>query len=356
MLKRILSHLPWRVWRWPKKYLAILIILILGLGWYFLKPSKKAEPIQTVAIKKEDIRTTVSASGTLSGADFADLRFKLGGKLAYLNIKQGDTVTKGQVIAGLDTQELNIALQQAQNNWLSKDATAKRTEDDVKNHASDETLTQREERISAQTARDSAFDAIKDAKRNFQDAVIVSPISGIVTRADPTPGQTVSPSDLIAEVVDDSAIYFDAEVDEADIGKISISENSEVSLNSYPDSVFKGTVEKITPFTKTTSSGATVIVVRINLGKPSINFVAGLNGQAEIIQTEHKNVLSLPQEAVKEDNTVIVKVGNSYQSKKVSTGIKSDSNVEITSGLKEGELVVTNPSAVPSPKGISGGS
>lgn len=150
------------------------------------------------------------------------MHFKISGKLVYINVKAGDIVTPGQVIAGLDTQDLSITLQQAQNTLRDKQATAQKAEDDVKDYSDDESFTQKVTRTTAQAARDLAFDTVKSAQRAFQDAVITSPIKGVITQAIEVPGQIVTAADVIAQVVDTSAIYFDAEVDETDIGSVAV--------------------------------------------------------------------------------------------------------------------------------------
>lgn len=331
-----------------KKFIALIIILILtGSGYYYYSQKKaKQTPIEFTQVKKQDLKATVSSSGTVTGKDSVDLKFIGSARLVSLNVETGDKVKKGQTIASEDTQDLSIALQQARNTLTDKDATAKQIEDAVKDHSSDETIIQKATRTTAQVARDNAYDAVKKAQRAFQDSVLYAPIGGIITKADPNIGQFVSGTDLIAQIVDDSEIFFDSEVDESDIGKIKLGQKANVTLNSYGDKIFEGTVEEVQPLTKTTSSGATIVVVRINLGKPEINFVQGLNGQASIIYNESKNALTIPQEALKDETTVYIKEGNQFKEVKIKTGLKSDTDIEILEGLTENQSVVLNPQAV----------
>ena len=204
-----------------KRLIFVIIIFIIIAGGYYFFTRPKEVPLQLAGVKIQNIQSTISAAGILSGKKSASLHFKSSGKLSYINVKTGDKVSAGQVIAGLDTQNLSIALQQAENAYRDKQAIAQKIEDDVKDHDDDETFTQKANRTTAQAARDSAYDAVKEARRAFQDTVIVSPIDGIVTSAIEVPGQTVTASDIIAQVVDNSETYFDAEVDEADIGSVS---------------------------------------------------------------------------------------------------------------------------------------
>lgn len=341
---RLLNYL--KFWHLPKKIWIPLLLIIIGIVAYAFWPKPPEEPIQTAEIKTGEIKSVISTSGTLEGTDSADLRFKISGKLNQITVKVGDRVEKGKLIAGLDTQDLSINLQQAYNEFEAKDATAKRAEDDVKDSASDETFTEREKRVAAQKARDSAYDGIKSAQRAFQDAYIYAPISGIVTKADPNVGQNVSPSDLIAQIVDESEYVFEAEVDEADLGQVKLGQTADVTLNSYPDQVFKAVVSKITPSTQTTDSGATVVIVKLALGRPAINFVSGINGQADIITDSVSNALVLPLDALMENDEVYVSRNGTYEKVKVELGLQSDTEAEIKSGLQAGDWVVTNPTAV----------
>lgn len=318
----------------------ILIFTVLGVNFFF---TKKSPPPSFSEVKRADLQSIISSSGTLAGKQSVSLKFKSAGKLAYVNVKTGDTVSSGYLVAGLDTGALANTLQQAENTYRDKQATAQKIEDDVKDHSSDETFAQRATRTTAQAARDSAYDSVKEARRAFQDAVLTSPISGVVTQAISTSGQNVSTSDVIAQVVDFSKILFDTDIDEADIGKISLGQSAQVKLDAFPDKTFKGIVSEIIPQTKTTSTGATVVTVRIDLGNPAITPINGLTGQADIILSEVKNVLSLPIEAVREDSVVFIQDGKSVRMQKVETGLKSDTEVEIRKGLSEGQKVLTTP-------------
>lgn len=328
-----------------RKKIIILIVLLIIAFFGFNNFFKPKEPIlQFATVQKQDIKSIVSSSGSLTGKNVADLKFKSSGKLAYINVKAGDSVYAGEVIAGLDTQELSIELQQAQNTLRDKQALVDKALDDVKDHSSDESFTQRVTRTSAQVARDNAYDAVKAAQRAFQDAVIISPIAGLVTKAPYIPGQIIG-SDAVAQVVDFSQTFFDTDIDEADIGRISLKQKAEVILDAYPDKVFAGLVDEIIPQTKTTSSGATVVTVRINLSNPEITLINGLSGQASIILSEAKAALTVPQEALREDNTVFIQNAQGLRMEKVETGIKSDTDVVIKKGLNENDRVLLNPPA-----------
>lgn len=343
-----------RLIKLPKKILIPGVIILLIILFFLFRP-KQPQTFQYSQVKKQDISSSVSASGELAGKDSVNLRFLQGGKLAFLDVQVNDRVEAGQTIAGLDTQALGIALQQADNNLRDRQATVDKVLDDIHLFqygnggfpnvgSGNETVSQRQLRTTAEVARDNAADSIRAAQRNFQDTVVMAPFSGIVVQSNVFPGQFIGPSDIVAQVVDDSQIFFDADVDEADIGKISIGQMVDISLDTFPDKTFKGTVAKILPLTSTTTTNATVVKTRISIAGIQ-EFISGLNGQASIITAQAKNVLTVPIEAVRPDSTVVVEKATGLEVKKVKTGIESDTDIQITEGLEEGDKVVTNPPA-----------
>lgn len=346
-----------QILRPTKKKIVVLIVIFLGIFLaYNFFGVKKQTPLQFTKVKRQDIKSIVSSSGALTGKSSASLKFKSSGKLSFINVKAGDQVFAGQILAGLDSQDLSIALQQAQNTLRDKQATTNKVLDDIylfqygnggfPNVGSpNETMTQIQLRTTAEVARDNAYDNVKAAQRDFQDTVISSPINGIVTQAFDVPGQIVTSADLIAQIVDTSAIYFDTDIDEADISKLTTGLAVEVTLDAYPDGVFKGSVEQIIPQTKTTSTGATVVTARIRLDNPKLTFINGLSGQASVIISEQKDTLAIPQESLRDDNTVLLQTPQGLRSQKVVTGIQSDTDVEIKEGLSADDRVVLNPPA-----------
>ncbi len=349
-MKKWLKFLnPLKIFQFPKKVWIPGILIVLALIWFLVIPHGTKDVPQFAQAKHENLRSTVTASGILTGKNTATLTFQSGGQLAYINVKKGDTVKAGQVLAGLDATQLAIALRQAENNLRSAQATVTKTLDDTHlfqygaGGTTGETQTQIMNRTSAEVARDNAFDSVRNAREALSNAVLVSPIAGTVTQAPLLAGQTVSGSATVVQVVDWSGVYFDTDIDEADISKISEGQQAEVTLNAYPDQTFTGSVAEILPATKTTASGATVVTVRIALDNPGVKLIANLNGDASIVLSQAPNALAIPQEALTEDNKVVVQTPNGLETRQVTPGLKSDTDVEIVSGLHDGDQVVTNP-------------
>lgn len=321
-------------------------------GGFFFFPRGKQEKIEVATVVRKDLKSTISASGNLTGAFAFDLKFRANGKITVLNVKAGESVTAGQLLASLANQEQLIAINQAQNNLRDKQAQADKVLDDIHLFqygmggfgmvaSPNETMTQRALRTQAEATRDNALDSVKSAQKDLEDTLIIAPSSGVITQVPASLNQHVSSQDTVIRLSDTSRIYFEAEVDEADISKISVGQKADVTLDAYPDKVFSGEVEEIPPFTRSSVSGAMVATVRIKLQNMDKPFIQGLSGQASIILQEAKNSLVVPLEAVKEDS-VVVKRDNRLQKQKIKRGVQSEQEVEIVEGLNENDHVYLN--------------
>lgn len=338
-----------------KVLIPIVLLLVVFLFLVFKNRSNHVVP-QFTSVYTEDLKQVVSASGTIAGQNNASLHFQGPGKLAFLNVKAGDTVSTGQVIAGLDAQQLSSTLQQAKNTLASNQAALEKVYDDIHLFqygnggfsnvgSSNETETQRATRIAAEQAVNNSVDTVKAAEDNLNNSVIISPINGIVTTADPLPGQNIAPTDTIVQVVDFSKIYFSSDVDEADIAKVHLGQMAQITLNSYGDKIFVGKVTEIVHQTHTATNGSTVVTVKIALDNQAVDTITGLNGQVDIITAQKKN-LAIPQSALLDNNTVLVKTKGGIEKRSITTGFQSDTDIEVLSGLKDGDQVVTNPQDV----------
>ncbi|OGE37044.1 hypothetical protein A3B45_04070 [Candidatus Daviesbacteria bacterium RIFCSPLOWO2_01_FULL_39_12] len=337
--------------RIPKKIFVIGLIALVAISVFvFFQRSAPKQP-EFTTVQKADIKQTVSISGSLAGQSSIDLKFPKGGKITSISVSEGDTVYEGQTLAALENTNEMITLQQADNTLRDKQAAVDKVLDDI--HLSqygmggfdnvgsgNETMAQRQLRTAAEVTRDNAFDSLKLAQKALNDTLIISPTSGIVVQVNHVTGQVIGATEVVMKMVDTSNIYFSAEVDEADISKISLGQKTEVTLDAYPDKIWQGEVVEVQPQTKTTSTGATVVSVKIKLDRWDLNFINGLSGQASIILSEVKNTLTIPTEALRDDNTVLVLSDGRAKSKQIVPGIRSDQAVEIKEGLEENETII----------------
>jgi membrane fusion protein, macrolide-specific efflux system len=313
--------------------------IIGGIAWNRNRAAVKSSQIETVIAERRDVKKTIIWSGSIKADKQATLNFPAPGKLAYLNVEVGDRVNKWQALAGMDTGDLRAAERAALYRYQSADANAKLVEDQVKNHAADESFTQKNERIAAQTARDIAYDTWLTAKRSLTDSNLFAPFAGVITASTvSSPGDTISVTDGIT-LVDPGSLYFEIEVDESDLDKIQSGATVTINLDAYPNKEFKGTVGDTNFISSLSSTGATVFTAKVRFDPGDIGMLrVGMNGDGEIILAEVNNVLALPIDSVVGGYVSLADKDKTRV--QVETGIEGDEFVEIKTGLSEGQAVL----------------
>jgi len=217
-------------------------------------------------------------------------------------------------------------------------------------------------RRSADSGVETARQALQLAISNRERAGLRAPIDGTVvfgggagaslaasafgggagsSAGKPSVGSAVSPAAAPFSVVAADALVFAAQVDEADIARIEVGQDVEVSLDAFADEAFAATVERIdrTAVTTTTGGTAFTVICRIKGGPDAL---IGMNGSAEIVVQSIEDVLSVPVEAVLDEGGetfVYVIDGTTAVKSVVTVGRFTDTRAEIADGLDEGDNV-----------------
>jgi HlyD family secretion protein len=134
------------------------------------------------------------------------------------------------------------------------------------------------------------------------------------------------------------------DIDETDISQIHMSQSVNITVDAYPNEVFKGTVTKIAPQTITTNN-VTTIPVTVEISSTDSKLKPGMNATCDFITASKEDVLAVPNGALKGSNKqsiVMVIENGAPKPRRVETGLSGDEMTEITSGLKEGEQVVVS--------------
>lgn len=321
-----------------KYFVAIGIILaIFGVWKYFSSP--KIKKIESTKVSRLDLKEILTLSGQIDADTKATLRFGSAGKIAWINVREGDVVKKWQGIAGLDVSDLKAAQTKAYYTYLAADANAKLVEDQVSGHDKDESLTQKNSRVTAQATRDSAYESWMTAQRAVQTASIYSPIDGIVYSAPSLVAGTYisSPTQAEYQVVDPSSVHFSATADQSEVILLSSLSLGTLSLDAFSDNKFSGNIQRIA-YTPKDDEVGTVYEVDFKIsGEIPSQVRLGMTGDLSIVIKEKNDVLALPAKFIKSEN------GKKYvkTDKKVyvETGLETDQGTEIVSGLSEGDVV-----------------
>jgi HlyD family secretion protein len=331
-----------------KKRSALLLVVLLILG-FFLRP-KPPKQIATEPVKFGTITESLSVSGSLVSEHQVDMNFLGAGKLVYLPIAKGDHVKAGQVIAQQDIRATEKNLQTALRNYSEQRNTFDQTKDNYQSATPDTALNDQARRIlqNNQYDLDKAVISVELQDLAKQNALLVSPIDGYITRLDASAAGTNVTAATVFEITDLDHLTFDMDVDESDIGKVTTGLPVRITLDSFPNQVLTYQVDAIDYAAHTTSTGGTAYTVTVKFpASGAIQYRTGMSGDADIILDERKHVLKIPVSSLVDDTYVYVQSGRMFEKRKVNLGLQSDLDTEVKSGLSEGDNVAVQPSNIP---------
>jgi HlyD family secretion protein len=206
-------------------------------------------------------------------------------------------------------------------------------------------------RASAQVAQAQA--ALERAEENLRYSTIVSPMDGLALSRNVEVGDAVSSililgsqATLIMTLGDVSDVYVLGKVDQADIGKVYMSQRARIVVESFKDKKFEGQVTKISPL-GVEKDNVTTFEVKVSIKNPGGALKANMSANAEIILEEKKDVLLVPETAViyDKDRKTFVEIPDVTEEKgksrvPVQLGISNGVKTELVAGLKQGQKLV----------------
>ena len=355
--------------------IGILLGIGLALAWYWSQP--KPIPVRVEVVERGPIESTIAntRAGTVEACQRARLSPSIGGLIAHLPIKQGDHVKTGELLLSLWNKDLDAQLQLAEREAV---ATAARATEvcvvaDVARSEADRLVQLRKQKLASDDNTESAVgDAkaraaaclaaqesqqvsqakINVSKANLERTRLVAPFDGIIAKINGELGEFVTPSPPgiptppAVDLIDNNCLYISAPIDEVDAAKVSVGQPVRISLDAFPDKTFGGKIRRIAPFVLEIEKQARTVDVEAEFTRPEdyARLLGGYSADLEIILATRPNVLRIPTEALMEDDHVLVfsTDESKLRIRKVKVGLSNWKLTEITSGLKEGEQVVTS--------------
>jgi macrolide-specific efflux system membrane fusion protein len=180
-------------------------------------------------------------------------------------------------------------------------------------------------------------------EKTYKATPIMSPVDGILIARNIVEGQTVNNATPLYDLSD--SLVVRAQVDENDIGKVSLGQKAEVTVDSFPDASFAARVDLINPSAVLINQVVSYYVL-LSLVEPPKALKTGMTANIDIILNEKKQVLSLASYVVKGEENSAVKLQVSRpgtaapETRRVSLGISDGNRVEVLGGLAEHEKVV----------------
>lgn len=357
---------------------ALVILVVMGI-WKLTSGNGNEVKYQTSKVEKGTIVSSVSASGHVLTTNILSITTEASGVVKKVYIKDGDEVYAGQKLAeiALDTAGLEKNAQayasyisalngvnSSNNSYRSAIATAEKVLDEVKGHDADETYAQKETRTKAEVARDNAYDGLRQAQANLTSAAynykatspfITAPFAGVIGSVNLVEGMVLESassttsinSQRVAVIKGDSLPVISVSLSEVDVPKVAVGQKVIVTLDSISDKTFTGKVATVDRV-GTTTSNVTSYPAKIKLDSSSSEILPNMAATANIVLETKTDVLITPSSAIStQDGTNYVKTlkDGKEVDVPVEIGISSDSEIEITSGVSEGDTVITGTTA-----------
>lgn len=339
------------IYNYQMKRIAVIIIvcIILGLAGFSVYRGNKttaARSIETASVTRGTFVRDIKSSGKTKSDTSVELKFQGSGKLLWVNVKEGDMVQAYQAIAGLDAREVQKNLEKSLRDYSAQrndfEHMTRVTYDNIFDPTKAPNDTIRRILEKNQWDLDKAVLDVELRHLALEYATLVTPIAGIVTHVDtPVAGVNVTPATAMFAISDPSSLVFEANVDEIDVGRLVIGQPATIALDAFADTTFSGKISYISFVSETSGGGATVFPVKITFDQPQ-NLRIGLNGDVSIEVAKEEQVLTVPIEAVREDDEgkyVFRKTGESFERVAVTVGNQNEDIIVIKSGLSDGELV-----------------
>jgi len=297
---------PKRPW-WRRRGVIIgfvlLVLVVLVGGFVYAKMGSPAPTTyQYQQVTQGDLALTVSATGPLQSPATYNLVATGTGKINAINVRVGQRVNKGQVLAQLDTVALQDAVNQAQAS-VNADQDALYTAEVNANWFITPAVTQAQDTLKiAQAQLDTAQHALDAATLKAPHAGVVTAINGTVGGS---PGAAssasgTSGSNYFIQIVDLSSLQVQANVNESDTANLKIGDAVTFTVNAYGDRQFKGAVSAISA-SGVTSSNVVSYPVNIDVNMKSANganLLPGMTASVTITVLQHHNVLLVPVNAI----------------------------------------------------------
>lgn len=313
---------PWLLWG-----SITLAVVVLALFWIGLESTDRVQ-YQTQAVKRGSLTVTVSATGTLQPTNQVDVGSEISGAIKTVEVDYNDQVTRGQVLAKIDTTKLEAQVKQLAASTEAASARVLQTQATVSevkaklarlvqvqeasggkvpSQAEMETAKANLDRAIADEANARAAvaqaEATLEAQRtDLAKAVIRSPIKGVVLKRAAEPGQTVAATFqtpvLFTLAEDLTQMDLHVDVDEADVGKVREGQTATFTVDAYPERTFPARITQVRFGSKTVASVVTYETV-LKVDNTSLLLRPGMTGTANITVQKADDVLLVSNAALR---------------------------------------------------------
>ncbi len=354
-----------------KILLALLAGLVVVAGGAFAWKSSKApgtpsttavvsgaRPLELIAaelhtIKPRGLVDTVRFTGTTQPIDQTIVKARVAGRLAEVFVREGDRVTRDQLLARFETSELQSKVDERQSaldaaradaRWTARDRADKETlagRNIVSQSAADQARSTAENRASMVAVSQAQLEV---AKKNLADAEVRAPFDGVVGERIANQGESLPMDGKILALLDTSRVEVAAQMPAADVVRLKVGQPASVLLEGFGERVFASHITRISP---TAQAGSRSIPVYVEITDRHESLRGGLFASGSVVVQEKDHALAVPISAMRKDDEgdYVLAVDNGTLVRKPVGAVRTWSRGELVEvkGLEAGMTIVSAP-------------
>ena len=309
-------------------------------------------PQEIFKVTPIELKQTMALSGALRAVDQASVKARVAAEVREVLVREGESVTAGQILVRMDTSEFQARVDQAKGNLHAMraqlDIATKNRDNNralldkgfISRAAFDNTASQF---AAAQANVESAQGALDIVQKLLNDSVVRAPISGLIAVRNVQPGEKVSTDYKLLDIVNLKKMECEALVPTSDIPKIKIGQSVLLHIEGLTEE-FIGNVTRINPATQ---AGSRSIAIYIQVANPQDMLKVGMFVDAQLVLRTKAHVIAIPQTAVHKESSgayVYALENNLIVKKNITLGQEGRDGevalIEITSGLNAEDQIV----------------
>lgn len=347
-----------------KKIVLLLLFTAAAISWIILIPigvESSFAKVHAVKASSSTVVNTISCSGTLEAAKKYQIVLGYNVKIQKSVCQIGDSVIKGQRLLSLDKsitlQLLNNTVTGTANQTSSLPVLTENQKALLKQAMSSGIVTKNNYQIfinqltdqnNARTALSSGSTKTTNTIKlvNGLDNKLKAPASGVISAIDDGTNGISGAGSILAEIIDFHTIQVKVQVDESNLKCLKVGQKVIITGNGFYGS-YQGVVRTIYPIAKLVSASSgtqNMVDVLVRLNKPDKKLLPGLSVNATIQISKEEGMVRLPYDAVRQDDdgteyAFVVKSGKAIR-QNITTGDESSNFIEVTKGLRNGQLVI----------------
>jgi HlyD family secretion protein len=316
---------------------------------------------QVVRVARRTIGSSVKATGVVKPRIGAEVKVgsRVSGVVARLHVQIGDTVSRGQLLAELDTRELEARRDQAQAALAAADATLLYARSDLARRqalgavqllsAADLDVAERSRGVAEQQRAEAAAN-LDFARTQLGYSRITAPIPGVVASVATQEGETVAASlaaPTFVTLVDLARLEVWAYVDETDIGRIAKGQPARFTVDTYPDHEFEGRVTAVYPQAEIRDNVVNYVTVVTFDPNRDRTLRPEMTATVRIAIETRQGALAVPRRAIRREQGRSFVLTPAGEKRFVRVGSRDETECEVLEGLREGDLVWVGETGAP---------